>query len=62
MLENGVWTVVRDEQGLVTNREEYHRELQPVYHNTRTEMYHYIGAWRRFVDPESLARVVPDHA
>ena len=25
-------------------------------------MYHYIGARRRFADPKSLARLVPDHA
>ena len=62
MYKNGVWEVVRDENGPVTNQDWYYEDAPPVYHNTKTEMYHYIGSRRRFVDPKSLARLVPDQA
>ena len=62
MYKSGIWTVVRDEKGPVTNQDWYYKDAPPVYRNTKTEMYHYIGSRRRFVDPESLARVAPDNA
>ena len=62
MIKNGVWEVVRDENGPVAQQDWYYEDAPPVYRNTKTEMYHYIGTRRRFPDLKSLARVVPDHA
>ena len=62
MIKNGVWEVVRDENGPVAQQDWYYEDAPPVYRNTKTEMYHYIGARRRFPDLKSLARIVPDHA
>ena len=62
MIKNGVWEVVSDENGPVANQDWYYEDAPPVYRNTKTEMYHYIGTRRRFADPKSLDRLVPDHA
>ena len=58
MIKNGVWEVVRDEKGPVTNQDWYYEDVPPVYRNTKTEMYHYIGTRRRFADQKSLARTL----
>ena len=62
MIKNGVWEVVRDENGPVAQQDWYYEDAPPVYRNTKTEMYHYIGTRRRLPNLKSLARVVPDHA